>query len=439
MSARHTKVVRDTDTGADAVRSSRLDPETSWASAQTGIQVQYRCVLAGAPTELASSVGLALRRNPKRAQLLVSTVLGKHVPVPAALCLAAGAHLGQEVARVASAHGVSTAELDVIGFAETATGLGHQVAAALEGSRYIHTTRRPAPGAARLDFLEEHSHATDQVLTPPADWLRQRAVVLVDDEMTTGRTAMNAVATLRGLGYGLVILASLLDTRGEADRAVCAQRAAELGVALANAAVLTGTVSVPPTAAAATIALTDRYGEPAAHPAGALALGARYFTLGCRGAATDGRVGWDGAAEARLQRLAADGSAALAAHAPGRVLVVGDEELMYLPQLLAAQLGGLTATTTRSPALALPASLTGGRYPLGHAVRFAAISDPSRVATAYNSAAPGAADAIVLVTEDPSAHHVRAGAVAALSSGGAAVLTVTLDRTAPFGALKEIS
>ncbi|MEO6881768.1 MAG: phosphoribosyltransferase domain-containing protein, partial [Mycobacteriaceae bacterium] len=39
-------------------------------------------------------VGLALRRNPRRAHLLVSSVLGKHVPADPHRVVAAGHELG---------------------------------------------------------------------------------------------------------------------------------------------------------------------------------------------------------------------------------------------------------------------------------------------------------------------------------------------------------
>ena len=45
-------------------------------------------------------VGIALRRNPKRAHLLVSTVLAKHVPTVPGIALAAGELLGLLVSGV---------------------------------------------------------------------------------------------------------------------------------------------------------------------------------------------------------------------------------------------------------------------------------------------------------------------------------------------------
>ena len=50
------------------------------------------------PLALTDLVGLALRRNPRRAHLLVSSVLGKHVPADPAVVHGAGRLLGAMVA-----------------------------------------------------------------------------------------------------------------------------------------------------------------------------------------------------------------------------------------------------------------------------------------------------------------------------------------------------
>ena len=137
-------------------------------------------------------LGLALRDNPRRAQLLVSRVLGKHVPTDPRVVHAAGLLLGELVAdtlagrpprplpvdllhaavlgtpgAAAAVHatavrGVAPEPVDavVLGFAETATALGHCVADALGGADYLHSTRRPVTGVATAGaFDEEHSHA----------------------------------------------------------------------------------------------------------------------------------------------------------------------------------------------------------------------------------------------------------------------------------------
>ena len=100
-------------------------------------------------------------------------------------------------------------------------------------------------------------------------------------------------------------------------------------------------------------------------------------------------------------------AAGLAVARDGRTLVLGDEELMYLPQLLAIALGDdvRTSTTTRTPAVVIDRP----GYPLRTVLAFGSTDDGRRPAYAYNVApsrhsepgnAPGFDD-IVLVTDAP--------------------------------------
>lgn len=132
-----------------------------------------------------------LRRNPRRAHLLVSTVLGKHIPVDPEVVIAAGDELADLVHTA-----VGGSDVDVLGFAETATGLGHTVATALGAHSYLHSTRRTVPGmTVHGEFEEGHSHATDHLLMPTsADLLAgDLPLILVDDEISTGATALDAL------------------------------------------------------------------------------------------------------------------------------------------------------------------------------------------------------------------------------------------------------
>ncbi len=88
-----------------------------------------------------------------------------------------------------------------IGFAETATALGHAVFNAF-GSRamYIHTTREFLPELEPfVTFEEEHSHATSHRVycEQPDKLLQAKRIVLIDDEITTGNTVVNIIETLR--------------------------------------------------------------------------------------------------------------------------------------------------------------------------------------------------------------------------------------------------
>jgi hypothetical protein len=111
--------------------------EQDWVTRRTGAVLD-----APAGTAL-----LGLRRNPRRAHLLVSLLLGKHVPVPSGRVLAAAGALGDQVRDALGGRSPV-----VVGFAETATALGQAVAAvaAPDGgpAPYAHTTRRPPPAGA---------------------------------------------------------------------------------------------------------------------------------------------------------------------------------------------------------------------------------------------------------------------------------------------------
>lgn len=125
-------------------RGKKIDTVWSgtWVADRLGVRLQE----GGDPAapRLDALLGLALRRNPKRAHLLVSRVLGKHVPQSPEAVYGAGYGLGERV-RALLGDGAAAAAV-VLGYAETATGLGHCVADGLALAPYLHSTRRPVPG-----------------------------------------------------------------------------------------------------------------------------------------------------------------------------------------------------------------------------------------------------------------------------------------------------
>lgn len=139
-------------------------------------------------------LGFAARANPKRGFLFVSKVLGKHIPCRP--------HVMRRVYEtLADLIGPLDSGALVIGMAETATGLGAGVADSLarrhEPGQIIsqHTTRHPTSGDLWVTFDESHSHAPDHLLYRPLNHIemevnRARSLVLVDDEITSGRTLM---------------------------------------------------------------------------------------------------------------------------------------------------------------------------------------------------------------------------------------------------------
>ncbi|MFD0381181.1 phosphoribosyltransferase domain-containing protein, partial [Streptomyces sp. NPDC127112] len=213
----------------------------------------------GGLTEL---LGLALRRNPKRAHLLVSQVLGKHVPQSPATVYAAGYGLGE---RVRELLGERAASAVVLGYAETATGLGHCVADGLGAAPYLHSTRRPVAGVRPAGGFEEaHSHATSHLLLPedPKLLAGDGPLVLVDDEFSTGNTVLNTIRDLHARHpRGHYVVVALVDMRSSADRDRLTAFAAELGARVDLVALASGTVTLPEGVLAKGQALVEEY-EP---------------------------------------------------------------------------------------------------------------------------------------------------------------------------------
>ncbi|MFD7829155.1 phosphoribosyltransferase [Kitasatospora sp. NPDC059803] len=361
-------------------------------------------------------VGLALRsQNPKRAHLLVSTVLGKHVPQRPAVVHGAGLELGRQVSELLGDEAAARAV--VLGYAETATGLGHSVADGLDAP-YLHSTRRPVPGVPPLGgFEEEHSHATSHLLLPadPELLTGDGPLVLVDDEFSTGRTVLNTIRELHARHpRDHYVVVALVDLRSTADRRRLADTAAELGVRLDLVATASGAVQLPADVLDRAERLIAEAAPAPAAPPGTPAPLARVDLDWPAGLPDGGRHGFTARDRARLDaalpRLAGQLADALPATAR-RVLVLGFEELMYAPLRLAGaladRLGGdrvRYSTTTRSPVLAVDDP--------GYAIRtrlaFPAHDDPqddaSRERYAYN-VAPGSDparrfDAVVLVVDD---------------------------------------
>ncbi|MEV8591658.1 phosphoribosyltransferase [Streptomyces sp. NPDC052012] len=433
-------------------RETRADDvwSGSWVAERLGVE------LVG-DENLTGLLGLALRRNPKRAHLLVSNVLGKHVPQSPSVVYGYGVRLGR---RVRELLGDEAHRAVVLGYAETATGLGHSVADGLAVAPYLHSTRRPVPGVAPAGgFEESHSHATSHLLLPedPALLAGEGPLVLVDDEFSTGNTVLNTVRDLHErYPRRWYVVVALVDMRSAADAQRLEDVAREIGARVDLVAAASGTVRLPEGVLEKGQALVTRHEEEGAARGSSSAAGAswpvarfpaplggcRQHPQGARGSAESaataawarsaptgpqsphpritpidlrwppglpdgGRHGFTPAHRARLESALPDMAARIAAALPAdarRVLVLGFEELMYAPLRLAGQLEELRpsaetrfSTTTRSPVLAVDDP--------GYAIRtrlaFPAHDDPADgpgERYAYNVAGAGF-DAVVAVVD----------------------------------------
>ena len=171
-------------------------------------------------------LGFAARVNSKRKFLLVSKVLGKHYPVsPITMSWSYRA-----LARAVLKDGIGESSV-WIGMAETATGLGYGVfeAASLAGLKsalFIQTTRYHLETIERLEFQEAHSHATDFFLYYPQHpeyrerFLKAETLVLIDDEISTGKTFLRLIKAYQAVNPTLrkVFIVSLVNFAHPDDR-----------------------------------------------------------------------------------------------------------------------------------------------------------------------------------------------------------------------------
>ncbi|MGW2513562.1 phosphoribosyltransferase [Streptomyces scopuliridis] len=411
----------------------------TWVAERLGVE------LAGGEG-LRDLLGLALRRNPKRAHLLVSNVLGKHVPQHPGVVYGTGFGLGE---RVRELLGADVERAVVLGYAETATGLGHSVADGVSHAPYLHSTRRPVPGVARAGgFEESHSHATSHLLLPEDPELLSSGgpLVLVDDEFSTGNTVLNTIRSLHErYPRAWYVIVALVDMRSAADQGRLAEFAQEIGARVDLVTLASGTVRLPdgvlekgralvaeheaeapaPRPMDGAPAGTPATGPPATHPTGV----ARVALEWPAGVPDGGRHGFTpahrAALEAALPAMAGETAAQLGD--ARRVLVLGFEELMYAPLRLAEALERSCdaevrySTTTRSPVLAVndPGYAIRSRlvFPAHDTAAFPD-GDGTGDRYAYNVAGAGF-DAVVVVVDslaDSSELHAPGGLLAQLAA-----------------------
>jgi adenine/guanine phosphoribosyltransferase-like PRPP-binding protein len=333
--------------------------------------------------------GLAVRRNPRRAFLFVSRVLGKHVPIaPCSLPLAAKLltekhreieedrgyatllaaeprYQSMDAARLAfadllarlSAESVFVPKSErtlFIGFAETATGLAQALAACYRGEiAYVHTTRYAPETKVALRFAEEHSHARDHFLflDGAAEFMNScRRVVFIDDELTTGNTVLAGIREMHGQ-YGVreFLVFSLLDWRTEDDLAKAEALGVELGLRLKFVSLMRG--SFREVAGSQVTTLPNDYCYNCAVDYSELDLSGSGINSGRLPLIGTEIAGQNEICRQLASRLLAEGLGGEGA------LVLGTGEMIYAPLLIAGYMGQLSyQSTTQSPIAPLPGS-----------------------------------------------------------------------------------
>ena len=213
---------------------------------------------------------MAARNNAKRSYLFVSKLIGKHFPVHPQVPFITGYLLASRLAQTLGipvdykqlAQAVNFLEHAsnfncikksynlpgktlFIGFAETATALGHSVFNNFSGKiNYLHTTRENITGFHdTLYFTEDHCHAPDQrLLINNLDLIKDNElVVLIDDEVTSGNTCLNIIKAIHAkYPQQKYVILTILDWRSKEFQEKFSQVEQTLGVPIEVLSLLTG-------------------------------------------------------------------------------------------------------------------------------------------------------------------------------------------------------
>ena len=306
--------------------------------------------------------------NPNRDYLFVNALQGKHLPAKAKRTVALFHDLYEKVIAALPAG----ERVMVVAFAETATAIGQaimQFARAEKGFDavyYVQTTREDLETSYKnLAFEEEHSHAKQQKLYVPESLPAFDRVLFVEDEITTGKTILNFIDKFREINpEARYAVASILNWQNSQNRAVFEAEGIE------RIALVTGKLkeSLP------TIDVKEEVFPQADVETDA---------------SNDLRLEATGNPRQGLDAHEFDGYLEIAMTLPTRedleipkdawVEVIGTEENMWLPILLADKLEARVRATTRSP---IAISKDSG-YAISNGMAFPSIYEAARATYLY--------------------------------------------------------
>jgi len=292
--------------------------------------------VARADWPLDTLCAFAARNNPRRAFLVVSKVLGRHIGVAPVTMRATFRDLAARI----------PADLPgpvlVIGLAETAICLGqgvheeYRLRTGRDDVMFLHSTRQRIEHPVLCGFEEPHSHASSHLIYRPVDpaqrFAAPRSLVMVDDEISTGTTLANLAAAMVGMlpSIEAVVAATLTDWSVEGDWMTRIGRPAQTVSLLSGTLRWTTTRATEPPAAPQFETMARALGSMAAH---------RNF----------GRLGRADIAD-ECDALAT----ALPLEPSARLRVVGTSEFTYPPFRVAERVEAaghdvVVQSTTRSP------------------------------------------------------------------------------------------
>jgi len=329
---------------------------------------------------------MAARINKKRSFLFISKVLGKHLPIEPNKGLLIAALLGARY--IEKVKGVECQEKErllslfltggtyysrpfipkhlnpvIIGFAETATALGHAFFDCFQAAEFFHTTREEIRGERPvITFEEEHSHATSHRCYVSQEMIdHQREIILVDDEITTGNTALNIIKSIHEkFPRPVYTVVSILDWRSQEYQQKFLRVEQELGIKINVVSLLSGHIEIHQFKElenrSKMLRTTNRETSIEVLRLGSFFTASEYSSKdqlnGIPYLNETGRFGLKSLENLNVHERVSSAADFLRQNRVGdRTLCLGTGEFMYLPMKLAAEMGKdvYYQSTTRSP------------------------------------------------------------------------------------------
>lgn len=161
--------------------------------------------------------------NKKRPYLILNKLQAKYIPVHPSETIDMFASLGNQI-DLGEEDVVCPMNIVVVGFAETATAIGAEVASVVQDrypsynvtflptTREVHAVGPNGKEPDKIEFTEDHSHAVEQILYTNKELLKSaRYIIFAEDEVTTGNTIRHCVEKLKTITDASYIVASLMN------------------------------------------------------------------------------------------------------------------------------------------------------------------------------------------------------------------------------------
>ncbi len=335
---------------------------------------------------------MAVRKNNKKRNFLfVSKLLAKHIPIAPQTLFNACRELTtqykeqHQLSNDLNGRIVCTQKTLVIGFAETATAMGHAVYDCLSGDvQYVHTTRDKQDNSAfAFEFQEEHCHATEQLFfLQKEEWIKDaRDIIIVDDEITTGKTIRNIINQIESYYPGKTYhIFTFLDWRNNENIEAYKNYCQSQQVNIQCYSLVNGSIEQ--------VDINDNSVEesdiikPKNYQANEQGWQFHYCTH-IQPVTSSARQGMDCSQRSSMEQFIESIVQQITPKLKGQKRsVVGTGEFMYIPMRCAELLSGsnLCNATTRSPIIPKNSE----NYGVKRALQFIAPHDPNRTEYLYN-------------------------------------------------------